>query len=170
MTVPLWEEKGRRKFMGTGKRKERFLYPTIYNMVRVVNRVAETVRERGGRADPREEEVAVFFRDGNRKVRNDVPAVTTRFVSLTSDLWIRFELDGFRYYFQVDDNPFFPDGYTKVPEDWKGKGYLDSIESGDKNWLTNGMFRTAVSETEIRHAADALLKYLEGAPDSCIRG
>lgn len=154
--------------MGTGKRKERFLYPTMYNMVRVVNRMAETVRERGGRADPREEEVTVFFRDGNREVRSDVPAVTTRFVSLTSDLWIRFELDGFRYYFQVDDNPFFPDGYTKVPKDWNGRGYLDSIESGDKNWLTDGMFRTAVSETEIRHAADALLKYLEGAPDSCI--
>lgn len=46
----------------------------------------------------------------------------------------------------------------------------NSIESGDKNWLTDGIFKTAVSETEIRHAADALLKYLEGAPDSCIRG
>ena len=83
--------------MVTGKKKERYLYPTMYNMVRVVNRVAETVRERGGRADPREEEVTVFFRDGNREVKSDVPAVTTRFISLISDLWIRFELDGFRY-------------------------------------------------------------------------
>ena len=154
--------------MVTGK-KERYFYPVMYNMTKVVNRIAEMVREKGASADPREKELLVVFRDGEGTVRNEIPAVSTKFVSPISDLWIRFELNGYRYYFQVDDNPFFPDGYTKVPEDWKGKGYLDKIESGDKKWLTDDMFRTAVSEETVTKAAEALLRQLEAAPDSCIR-
>ena len=146
-------------------KKERYFTPTLYNMVRVINRLAEMAENEGGKVEWREEDVTVHLRDGKGNVRDEI--ITTKFVSLVSDLWIRFELDGFRYYFEVEDNPFFPDGYTKTPVGWNGKSYIDKIESGDKHWLFDSLFRTDAPEETIDHAAAVLLEQLKAAPDSC---
>ena len=147
--------------------RDRYFYPTMYNMVRVVNRLAEMVEKKGGKVERREEELSIHFRDGQNNVRDDIPAVTTNFVSLIADLWIRFELNGYRYYFEVDNNPFFPDGYIKTPVGWDGKSYIDKIESGEKSWLYDDMFRFAAKEEVIDLSAAALLNQLEAAQNSC---
>ena len=148
------------------KRKDRYFYPTKYNMVRVINRMAKMVEEKGGKVEWREEDLTIHFRDGERNVHDDVPVITTKFVSLI-DLWINFELDGFKYHFEVENNPFFPDGYTKTPVGWNGKSYIDKIEAGNKSWLFDSMFKIAVDEETIDMSAAALLKQLEAAGDSC---
>ena len=127
-------------------------------------RLAEIVEEEGGQVEWREEDVLVHFRDGERKVRDDIPAVTTKFVSLVSDLWIRFELNGFRYYFEVSDNPYFPDGYIKTPVGWDGETYIDKIE--EKLWMLDGIFGKAADEDTIERSAVILLDQLEDAHDS----
>ena len=145
--------------------RDRYFYPTMYNMVRVVNRLAEMVEKKGGKVEWREEELSIHFRDGQHKVRDDVPPVATKFVSLIADLWIRFELDGYRYYFEVENNPYMPDGYIKTPVGWDGKSYIDKIKSGEKNWLYDGLFRFAAKEEMIDMSAAALLNQLQAAQD-----
>ena len=87
--------------------------------------------------------------------------IPTTFVSCICDLWIRFELDGFRYYFDVDHNPFFPDSFIKEPANGVGKYYGENVEAGDKDWLWDELFRPVAEEETIEKCADVLLDFLE---------
>ena len=90
------------------------------------------------------------------------PVVKTNFVSLISDLWIRFELDGFRYEFEVENNPFFPDKWCKSPAAGEKRGYYwEEIEIGDKGYYVNDMFEPVADEKTIEDAAMWLLHFFQ---------
>lgn len=95
------------------------------------------------------------------KNKEDAPVVKTRFVSLISDLWIRFKLDGFAYELSFDSNPFFPDKWCKAPVSG-GKGYyMNEIEGGDKFYYVNDMFSPVASDETIEYAAAMILSHLK---------
>ncbi len=94
-----------------------------------------------------------------RKERENAPVVKTRFVSLICDLWLRFTLDGFRYSFSTEGNPFFPDRWSKVPVGSDGQYYLDEIECSDKFYYPDDMFHPVAKEETIEKAAKDLLDF-----------
>ena len=73
-----------------------------FNMSRVLTWIAEIVKERGGKVK-RGHEAKVTTEDFNG------------FIDVTHTSYITFILDGVVYYFQFDDNPFFPCKYIKTP-------------------------------------------------------
>lgn len=145
-------------------KKDRYFYPTKYNMVRVVGRLAEIVKEQGGTAKKHSDELLIHLRGRDGVVLDTSPVVKTNFVSNFGDLWIRFELDGYRYYFQSESNPYFPDGFIKKPVDWTGEAFLDKIESADKSWMTDEMFSDSADDNAIEDSAKRLLKQLRNIP------
>ena len=186
--------------------KDRYFQSTMYNMTRVVNRLADLVEEKGGtvlrHSDERlihtrgfdesiqrlEKQIISINEEINRtpfweeqkklkKTREQTmvefkileaeeknsPVVSTRFVSLVSDLWIKFKLDGYQYYFGVDTNPFFRDSWSKGKTNSDRTIYLDEIDAGDKFYYTNDMFTPVADEETIETAAKGLLEFFEKA-------
>ena len=97
-------------------------------------------------------------------LKESAPIVKTNFVSLTSDLWIKFELDGCHYYIQFDNNPFFPDGWYKIPvadKDNRNAYYMDEIDGGDKEYYTNDMFAPVAKEETIEKAAEWIFDFMK---------
>lgn len=91
----------------------------------------------------------------------NAPRVVTKLVSCICDVGITFDLDGFTYVFYADSNPFFPDMFVKHPVGAISKFYFDKVESGDKDWLLNGMFEPVASYEVIDLCAEKLLEFLE---------
>lgn len=88
------------------------------------------------------------------------PVIETSFISLISDLWIRFELNGCTYYFEVDDNPFFPDKFLKGKTGESIKRYMEEIECDKKTYYLNGIFEPVAEEKTILIAASDLYTLL----------
>ena len=144
--------------------RDRYFYRQHYNMVRVIGRLAEIVNERGGTAKGHSDELWIHLRGDDGAVLDIAPIIKTNFVSNIGDLWIRFELDGYRYYFQSESNPYFPDGFIKKPVDWTGEAFLDKIESADKSWMTDDMFSDSADDNAIEDSAKRLLMQLRNIP------
>lgn len=184
--------------------KERYFPAVEFNAVRMINRLAELVREAGGRAEGHSEALYVHTRGYDERIgalrdrvagakmylkvcrpeKKDTakealdafeaelcavegrkaksPVVATQFVSLISDLWIRFSLDGYDYSFETEGNPFFPDEWTKVPSGGEGQCYRSEIEAGDKFYYPDDMFAPVAEEATVEKAAQDLLAFLRG--------
>lgn len=70
-------------------------------------------------------------------------------ITVTHTTYIRFVLDGYVYYYQVDENPFFPFSYEKTPL-VKGKYSRDACLVEDKKeWLYGGFFGYRCSQEDI---------------------
>lgn len=195
-----------------GGTRERYFSSCLYNAARMVNALAEMVKEEGGTVDDGNEELHIHTRgyDENlmraeknlssaelmvrgeekgcsqqlherrmayiRRMESDIerlksmkesaPVISTRFVSLVSDLWIRFELGGFRYTMEFDTNPFFPDNVLKVPAEGDGKYYMDDIQAEDKFYYTNSFYEPVASEDSVVESAKKLLEFLKGMKQS----
>lgn len=98
--------------------------------------------------------------DELKKKDEAAPVIRTRFCSLGADIWMRFELDGWNYYWQTEDNPFFPDGLIKKPQGSKAKYYLDEIDGRDKTWMFDDLFQPVAKEETIEKAARNLFTSL----------
>lgn len=93
--------------------------------------------------------------------QNEAPIIRTEFVSLVSDLWLRFKLDGYAYYFEVDDNPFFPDKYCKTPADGDGRYYFEEIDCEEKVYYPDDFFKPVAAEEMVDVVARSLLDFLK---------
>ena len=136
------------------KENER-LYPSAYEYgaARVMSRLAELVKESGGSVKPLRNAII-----SNRN--NDSAPVVT----VTHTSYISFTLDGVYYYFQVDNNPFFPFYYNKTRiVDGKHKLNTYSAEL-DKAWLTDPVYCGIATDEEINSAAVVLFELLKKAP------
>ena len=184
---------------------DRYFSSNLYNMVRVIERMAELIEAKGGEVERHDEELRIHTTGFDEKItrlidridriaehilmnpseteknatresivhslRSDLqeleqkkrlsPVISTRFVSLTADLWLRFKLDGYEYYFEVESNPFFPDRFTKATYGEHGVVYLEEIEAPEKIYYPNDMFNPVASVDTVADAAKDLLEYLE---------
>ena len=80
--------------------------------------------------------------------------------------YIRFVLDGYMYYFQIDDNPFFPHRYIKTPvvnEKYSRDVYLDELQNA---WM--GRLEKYAHNTDecLEHVAEDLYKAMLAAKES----
>ena len=97
----------------------------------------------------------------------EAPVVETRFVTLISDLSIHFFIGGYMYYFSVDNNPFFPDRYTKKLIGRAVTVYSDQLsKDGWKPYLLDELFQPVASEKAIETSAQALYDSLMAAEES----
>lgn len=80
---------------------------------------------------------------------------------------IKFVYDGKLYYFQMDDNPFFPFHYqrTDINENGEALGtYLE--EFSKKDWMFDCLFERETDEADIKEIADIVFNKLIESPDT----
>lgn len=106
--------------------------------------------------------------DFMEKEINRLKKVNTEPIRVTHTTYISFILDGFYYYYQVDDNPFFDFLYSKTPIK-NGKRSRDAaLEKDKKDWLYDCFFHSGCSYTDIREAAYLIFNMLVSAKNSTI--
>lgn len=81
-----------------------YLHSCNYNMARMMSALANLVKEHGGRVKPTRQ---ALISDRNCKDAEPIKVTHTSYIS--------FVLNDVYYYYQVDDNPFFPFYYIKTP-------------------------------------------------------
>ena len=132
-----------------------YLSAWTFNTCRVLGCLAEIVENNGGKVAPFRRVMA-----NNRQYEPDAEPI-----SIYGQGYIRFNLDGDQYYWQVDDNPFFEHYYTKVRiHDGKiprgNQVYLDEFPR--KSWMYDCLFRVA-TDAEVREIAEIVYKELRSA-------
>lgn len=83
--------------------------------------------------------------------------------------YIRFRLDGFEYYYQHDENPFFDFHYTKTPvpasEEERRKQNQSYYAFDDKKeWLWDCFFSLTCSADDVKEAANMIFNMLLSSP------
>lgn len=138
------------------KENERLYLRTIdFNRSRVLSALAAKVESKGGRVAPMKTALI-----SDRALSGSNP------IKVTHLSYIQFILDGIVYYFQTDDNIFFPDMYTKTPlngNKFSRDAYLMEFET---EWKYDCLFSSGCSDDEIRAVADLLFSALV-ALDCC---
>lgn len=135
-----------------------FLTAWNFNTCRMLGEIAKIVESKGGKVAEYPHVLAK-----NREYEPDAEPVR-----IYGRGYIRFNLDGVQYYWQIDDNPFFEHWYTKVRiVDGKiprgNQVYLD--EFSRKEWMYDCLFKTA-SDADIQEIANLALNALINAPFS----
>lgn len=80
--------------------------------------------------------------------------------------YIRFVLNGYMYYFQIDDNPLFPHRYTKtqvVNEKYSLDVYMDDLQN---TWMERLERYSRNTDECLERVAEDLYKTLLAAKDS----
>lgn len=92
-------------------------------------------------------------------------------ITVTHTSYISFAMNGVYYYYELDDNPFFPFHYIKAPIDPKSETYSGDacVEESSKSWFTDPLIGFGCPDSEIESAAGAILSLLLAAPLSTIR-
>lgn len=91
-------------------------------------------------------------------------------VEVTHTSYISFVLDGMYYYYQVDDNPFFPFYYIKTEIREDGVYSKDAcLEEDTKTWRHDCFFKFDCSMDDIKEAANMIFDMLVQAKKSFIR-
>lgn len=81
-------------------------------------------------------------------------------IKVTHVSYISFTFDGFYYYYQTEDNPFFEFHYTKAVIA-NGKYSRDCYPSNDnKDWLHDNLLSMRCNESDIDEAANAIFNML----------
>jgi len=90
-------------------------------------------------------------------------------ITVTHTTSITFVLDNTIYYYQVDDNPFFPCYYSKTPV--KGNQYSQDacMEEDKREWLFDCFFECGCSDADIREGANLIFNMLVTAENTPIR-
>jgi len=91
-------------------------------------------------------------------------------IKVTHTTYISFVFDGFYYYYQLNDNPFFEFYYQKTPIK-DGKYSKDSALIEDKKkWLYDCFFDVDCSDADVKEAANLIFNMLVKAkPTPIIR-
>lgn len=89
-------------------------------------------------------------------------------IPVTHTSYITFEMDGVYYYYQADDNPFFPFYYVKTPITEKGYSRDACLEEDAKEWLWDCFFKSECPSEKIIEAAKFIFDMLMNAKNSRI--
>lgn len=89
-------------------------------------------------------------------------------IPVTHTSYITFEMDGVYYYYQVDDNPFFPFYYIKTPITEKGYSKDACMMEDEKKWLYDCYFKSDCPSEMIVDASIAIFEMLVKAENSPI--
>lgn len=135
-----------------------YLRPLDFNMCRIMTQLAEIVKNNGGKVKPIKNALVC-----DRALKN------SEFVQVTHTTYISFIYDETAFYFQVDQNPFFPFYYTKTPVK-NGKFSKDAcLDEFTKKWLFDCFWKSEVPDIIIKHAAQIIFEELIKARFSIIR-
>lgn len=98
--------------------------------------------------------------DAARAELEKLEAVSNEPVKVTHTTYITFTLNGFYYYYQVDDNPFVEFYYTKTP--LKGDKYSRDacLDEDPKKWLDDRYFRYDCTRADITEVAQRIFRFL----------
>ena len=108
---------------------------------------------------------AAALKDYKEKVKH-YETINNNPVTVTHLTYISFSLGGFKYYYQVDDNPFFSFYYTKTTiVDGKYQRNCYAQEDG-KEWLYDCYFYAGCPAEKIESAAHAIYSLLLNAKPS----
>ena len=100
--------------------------------------------------------------DELEKINNDP-------ITVTHTSYITFVLDDTYYYYQVDDNPFFPFHYIKTPVKNNEFSMDACAEEEPKEWLYDCFLFRGCANADIKEAANLIFNMLMNAPCSYIR-
>jgi len=119
-----------------------------------------------GRQNPKTLEA---LEDVTRKLE-ELEQIDNSPVTVTHTTYISFVFDGMLYYYQVDDNPFFPFLYSKTP--LRGDRYSRdaALDEDKKEWCFDCFFRAGCARADIVEAANLIFNSLCNAkPTPIIR-
>lgn len=89
-------------------------------------------------------------------------------VMVTHTTYITFILDGYIYYYQLDENPFFDFIFTKTAINNNHYSRDAVSELASKDWLYDCFFEPGCSPDDITEAAYLIFNQLVNAPESQI--
>jgi hypothetical protein len=128
-----------------------------YNMCRLMTKLAQVVENHGGRVKYGHPAMV-----SDRNIEGDEP------IQVTHTSYITFILDDMYYYYQMDDNPFFPFYRQKTPIK-DGKRSKDAyLEEDAKEWQYDCFFTKNCSEADITEGANLIFNMLCAAEKSGI--
>lgn len=130
-----------------------------FNTCRVLGALAEIVESHGGKVKPFRHIMA-----NNRTYEPDAEPV-----SIYGQGYIRFTINNYMYYFQIDDNPFFDHYYTKQ-EIRDGKIIAENqiyAENLSREWMYDCLFKVT-TDAEILEIAQEVFDLLMAAKPSKI--
>lgn len=94
--------------------------------------------------------------------------VNNESITVTHTSYIKFVLDGFIYYYQVDDNPFFEFYYSKTAV-ISGRYSRDTYSMEDKKeWLYDCFFSATCNIEDVKEAANLIFNMLVSSAPSRI--
>ena len=129
---------------------ERFyLNPWEFNVCRIMTELDNTIVKNGGRVK-----------------RNNRPCVTcdgTGFIEVKHTTYINFVLNGYHYYYQIDENPFFDFYYTKAPIIGNKYSKEHCLENDTKDWIKDEAFYTPFTDEKIKNLAQFIFEMLTTA-------
>lgn len=135
-----------------------YLRPLDFNMCRIFTALAVVVENNGGKVKPQKKALV-----SDRGLKGSEP------ITVTHTHYITFTFNGVFYYFQVDENPFFPFYYQKTPVTG-GKYSRDAcLNEFSKNWLFDCFWSSGVCDADIKEAANLIFNSLVKADFSVIR-
>ena len=132
---------------------------------RVRGKIAEVgsrmVRHRGDGESP-ELELARHCRRLSEleTLKEEAPAVRTRFVWLICDMRIRFSIDGADFFFDAAGNPFFHDTWGK--KQGASAWQVREVQGGAKSYWRDGLCSPVAEDAAIDDAAGELFRLLVG--------
>lgn len=135
-----------------------YLRSLDFNMCRIFSALAVVVENHGGRVKPQKKALV-----SDRSLTGSEP------ITVTHTGYITFILDDVYYYFQVDQNPFFPFYYQKTPIK-AGKYSRDAcLDEFTKDWLFDCLWSSGVCDADIIEVANLIFNGLVNADLSVIR-
>lgn len=134
-----------------------YLHSCNYNVARMMSALANLVKEHGGRVKPTRQ---ALISDRNCK--------DTEPIKVTHTSYISFVLNDVYYYYQVDDNPFFPFYYIKTPIKNGKYSMHAALEETKKGWLIDSFWGQHCSESDIQCAAEFVFNELSKARMSTV--
>lgn len=142
----------------TKENQRLYLRPLDFNMCRIFNALSQIVENHGGSVKP--QRCTALVSDRNMDESEPIRALHTGYITFT--------LDNTVYYFQIDQNPFFPFYFNKTPLR-DGKYSRDAgLEELSKNWLYDCFWSSNCSQEDIVEAAHSIFNELCNAPLSKI--
>lgn len=132
-----------------------------YNAARILSKLAEIVESNGGRVKPLNHAI-IQNRDYSPEERESTE------IAVTHTSYIAFVLDGFYYYYQVDDNPFFPFYFSKRPVINGKYSRCACLDNEPKNWVFDCFFMKSCCNADITEAAYLIFNMLCNAAPSKI--
>lgn len=121
--------------------------------------------------DGRGNEKTVYALKETARKLEEIAQIDNNPVTVTHTSYISFVLDNQVYYYQIDDNPFFPFYYTKTPLRDGGKYSRDAALTEDnKEWCFDCFLYAGCARGDIVEAANVIFNTLVNAkPTQIIR-